>query len=639
MSTNTFDSQSSESARVVPGRDLVVDKPRIVDDLAVFKELARVFLGKRESRLAELIVAHPVYSRALELIKAAPGDFGQVEAWAAITFDGDASTVINSFKDAIVAVQAPRTSRYAKAQRKRLRRWKREATEREGACPIRIAHWILLISARRTGDPGIAYFKETWWTYDKEPVWRGLPEWDSVELVNLVRRECDRWNRQERKRHAASGLKGKPPRITGLQATNLVATVRVQLKALASIGRKLDMVKPFWIQSHAPDPEPSRIIALNNGLLDITIPDKPALLQHTPRFFSPILLPFDYESEATPPDAFLGLIDHQFGKRGDPDEDVESKDALLEFFALCLIPELKYQRFLILKGRPGTGRSTLVEVLCTLLGDQNHENIDVGALDNQHAKASLVGKLLVTFNDSRTSDSGDATRMLQFILQVVGGDRQHMNPKYKSAYTARLLARVIMVTNLLPNFRDITGAIERRLLLVSFDRMVTKEDQAALKIRLGLGHGDILQYIKENELPGILNLLLAKLGQLDARGDFVQPHSSSGDVFQIVQDATTVYPFVMEQCEFDPDFVTPVQVLYDAYFRHARNAGNHPLNLSHFGVHLQCVCDRLAKQVRRVRATESPRPWLYRGIRALLKSDLEQVSSLQDILIKEIPKQ
>jgi P4 family phage/plasmid primase-like protien len=374
-----------------------------------------------------------------------------------------------------------------------------------------------------------------------------------------------------------------PHTVSDHKASKLTSEVLKQLKAHITAGKGTPPTGPFWINPGPLDPDPSRIIPLSNGLLDISEPSHPVLLPHTARFFSPNLVPFPYDPNWPYPHRFMGILEDQFGKDGAADEDAESKSALLEYLALVLIPELKYQKFLILLGDPGTGRSTLMDCFIEVLGERNHGSIEVQALNNTHGKAGLIDKLLITFNDSRTADAQDTTAVLQFLLQLVGGDKQHIDPKYKDTLTAKLLARAIMICNLLPNFRDITNGMERRILVVRFQRKIDKPNP------------NLAREIKECERPGILNVLLKHLGELQRRGGFVQPQRAQECIDEMRESASNLFGFLQECCQkgnCESDRVLERDA-YQVYRLYTRQTGTHPLSFTEFRNKLPIVAGRV----------------------------------------------
>jgi P4 family phage/plasmid primase-like protien len=498
-----------------------------------------------------------------------------------------------------------------------LQAWEDEAVRSQGDSPRRIAGSIVYEQAQTHGGPTILYCRQGYWSYGPEPCWEQYPSWVDRELPRLTNCYVDAWNAEKIAEAEAinqanweayqnSLSTSKPlqvpktvvaPTVSDHKASKLTGEVLKQLKPHITAGKGTPPTGPFWINPGPLDPDPSRIIPLSNGLLDISDPSRPVLLPHTARFFSPNLLPFPYDPNWPYPKRFMGILEDQFGKTGDKDEDVQSKNALLEYLALTLIPELKYQKFLILLGEPGTGRSTLMDCFIEVLGERNHGSIEVQALSSAHGKAGLIDKLLITFNDSRVADAQDTTTALQFLLQLVGGDKQHIDPKYKDTLTAKLLARAIMICNILPNFRDITSGIERRILVVWFQRKILNPNP------------NLAQEIKEYERPGILNVLLKHLSELQTRGHFIQPQRSQECIDEMRESASNLFGYLQEccqegDCEEESDRVL-ARDAYQVYKLYIKQTGTRPLSLTEFRNKLPIAADRIWDNGLR-----QGRPWI-----------------------------
>jgi P4 family phage/plasmid primase-like protien len=574
--------------------------------------LARRFLGQELSTtIRAVLTADAVYGPWLTAIGARPCGPGsqQVANNLAAVADWCGQTnqppLLFQHLKAMIAFEKHRLRQIAK--------WEAEAERPEGNSPRRIAGSIVYHQAVKHGWPTIAYCRDMYWSYGPEPCWERHDNWMHKELIQLVNKYVDAWNKIERNRvdvanqnalaqwqAACQASPGKPPPkpqlakpeglVNDKQASQLSIEVQKQLKAHIVAGKGTPPTGPFWLSAAPLDPDPSRIIPLKNGLLDITDPWCPILLPHTPRYFSPHLLPFQYDPNWPRPDRFLKILEDQFGKPGDEDEDVESKETILEFLGLTLIPELKFQKFLILLGEPGTGRSTLIDCFLQVLGERNHSSIDIQTLQGKHGKAELVDKLFITFNDSRTADSQDTTAVLQFLLQLVGGDKQHIDPKYRDTFAAKLICRAAMVCNTSPSFRDITSAMERRTLIVEFTKQIKQQNE------------NLTQEIKDHELPGILNELLHALGRLQQRGHFIQPHTAKNRLAEMRDATSNVFGFINEYCEQadDADQLSTQQV-YDAYCYYVHRTGTKPVGKGRFREQFKIAAARTGLKIREVR--------------------------------------
>ena len=219
------------------------------------------------------------------------------------------------------------------------------ATNQNPADPTYIARVLLENSlCDQSGVPVVAHFNNDFWVYVGPeydgPVWRRSPEWPHGCLLALL-------NEYEDQRYsqavAAWAGEGRVPKR--MNTSIKLSQVRVQLRSLLGLDEYKMPGRPFWISSHPGDPNPDTIIALRNGLLDVSDPVHPQLIPHSPRYFTPCILPFDYDPAARPSLWLRAPLAYQWAN--DPDSIV----LLQDWFGYCVCPDTRYQKMLVLHGR------------------------------------------------------------------------------------------------------------------------------------------------------------------------------------------------------------------------------------------------------------------------------------------------
>lgn len=131
----------------------------------------------------------------------------------------------------------------------------------------------------------------------------------------------------------------------------------------------------------------------------------------------------------------------------------------------------KWDLFTIFIGEAGTGKSTLLRFLATLLNPA-----DVGYLSNKVEKnfplAAVYDKLLVLCLDiDRAWDLDAATWQ-----SMVSGEELQVYIKNKDAFVWRWITPFAAATNQALAFSNNSGSVERRLATVPFDFKIPKED-------------------------------------------------------------------------------------------------------------------------------------------------------------------
>ena len=142
----------------------------------------------------------------------------------------------------------------------------------------------------------------------------------------------------------------------------------------------------------ARDREPRNIISFRNGLLDLDRylrGDANPLLPHTPAWYSLTCLPHDYSPEAKCPQ-WLNFLDEVF------EGDEERIHFLRQWFGYCLSAETTQEKFVILKGPPRCGKSTIATLLGLVVGSHNVGTPLLRSLGGEFGLHGLVGKMVAT---------------------------------------------------------------------------------------------------------------------------------------------------------------------------------------------------------------------------------------------------
>lgn len=327
------------------------------------------------------------------------------------------------------------------------------------------------------------------------------------------------------------------------------------LRAVANLSSTT--LSPAWISRRPSDPDPSTLIPMANGILNIGTGD---LLASSPRLFSPYSLPFAYDQSAPTPERWL-----QFLRDLWPADD-EAIELLGEWFGYCLTSNTEMQKALLLISPRRGGKGTIGRVLTALLGHSNVVSPTLSSLGLPFGLQPLIGKQLALLSDIRLGHHADLQAIAENLLRVTGEDAVSIPRKFLPDYTVTLLTRFVMFTNEAPRLIDGSGALPSRfLVLTSTASFYGREDHQLTAKLLA-------------ELPGIFTWALAGLRRLRERGRFHQPESAREIIEEIETLAAPVQAFIAETCETaDPAAEVQVKDLFTAWRRWcAQNGREHP---------------------------------------------------------------
>jgi putative DNA primase/helicase len=336
------------------------------------------------------------------------------------------------------------------------------------------------------------------------------------------------------------GEEGEPQPVK--PNAELVSSVADALRAAAHLDDKTLM--PSWL-GDVPDLAAEEIIASRNTLLHLptlsTIP-------HTPDFFTPNALDFDYIKDAPQPVQWLQFLNTLW-----PD-DRASIDTLGEIFGYCLIVNTSQEKAFMLIGPPRCGKGTITKVLRRLVGEQNYAAPTLYDFSQPFGLQPLIDKRVAIIGDARLNGREDQDAIVERILSISGRDGMQVNRKNKTHWLGQLNIKFLILANLVPKLNDPSGALASRFIMLHMTQsFLGRED-----------HG-LFNRIIATELPGILNWSIEGLRRLTERGHFIQPAAAAEIVRQLDELSSGIRAFVRDRCEVAPGFSVAVDELFRAW--------------------------------------------------------------------------
>ncbi|WP_334189418.1 DNA primase family protein [Noviherbaspirillum sp.] len=273
-----------------------------------------------------------------------------------------------------------------------------------------------------------------------------------------------------------------------------------------SIPQAMDLMhamKVMFSCDRFPDAATNKI-TLTNGTLNT---DTGELEPHSHENYHRSGMPFAYDPEAkcvlflkTLDDIFLG------------DDDKEMKIMKLQEWTGCLLtPMVKFQVMMWLYGAGANGKSLIMHVIRALLGAQNVCSIPLSQLGARFIGAELEGKLANIVDEIATN----ALMQEEELKKIISSDPILVERKGKDPYFFSPTARIMAATNTLPPSKDSTHGLDRRLMILTFNRTFKPEEMDR----------DLVAKLVQ-ELPGIFVWALGGMLRLKAQDKFTVPPSS-----------------------------------------------------------------------------------------------------------------
>ena len=343
--------------------------------------------------------------------------------------------------------------------------------------------------------------------------------------------------------------------------------------ALRSIVEVEAPSTPAWLDKRDSATD---YLPLADGLLHI--PSR-KLLPHTSLFFGVNALPFSWGDGDTDATEWLRFLASVW-----PD-DPQSINTLQEMFGYLLTADTSQQKMFFIVGPKRSGKGTIARVLTQLVGQPNVASPTLNSLTTQFGLEPLIGKLAATIPDARLGGPGvNMHAIVEKLLMLSGEDDITVDRKNKVAWTGRLTARVVIMSNEVPRLGDSAGALPSRFVVLSMDQSFYGREDLRLQDRLSA------------ELPAILRWALIGRDRLKARGYFVQPETGRDELDELYELGNPVLGFVEECCEIDPDGLESVKTLFNAWREWANRSGHHPGAASGFSRALRSAFPKVRKR-------------------------------------------
>lgn len=286
------------------------------------------------------------------------------------------------------------------------------------------------------------------------------------------------------------------------------------------------------------------IIALHNGLLHI---QSRALLPHTPGFFTVNALPFDWNPNVAPPTYWLKFLNDLWGN------DRASIESLQEMFGYLLTADTSQQKMFLIVGAKRSGKGTIGRVLNALIGADNIANPTLSSLTSNFGLQPLIGKLIAVVSDARLSAKSDSQSIVERLLMVSGEDNVTIDRKNLKAWTGKLSARFVLLTNELPHLGDSSGALASRFVILETTKSFYGREDLTLTSKL------------VSELPAIFKWALEGRERLAARGHFTQPESARATYEELDELNSPVSTFFVDRCELMKGEKAACMQVFDAW--------------------------------------------------------------------------
>ena len=371
----------------------------------------------------------------------------------------------------------------------------------------------------------------------------------------------------------------------GIYFRDVPSPSMTQMTAVNELLKDLPAASTFMPKYSGVNIEEHRYINFSNGVYDI---ENDVLHKHDRslyRFDVPVTL-FDETAKCPVWKDFLSYCL--------PKKD---EQALLQVFfglALSTIPPEIYQQALWINGNPGTGKSTILSVLKSVVGAANTVSLGPITAPATHNGVAFdfSNKKLLCLDDYTSQGKAKDMQWAALLRPFISGTALPYKKLYHDVIEMSPLCLTVITSNDDPPIFSSNDGLNRRIRTLNVYRVPEKPDMT-LRDRL------------HNELPGIVNWAINGLRAYNKNGipnkstaEILDRELLHGDVGDVYQEFFNLY-YEATYCEDDYDNIPDMH----EFFIRAMNVNREMYTIRSFGRRIRKV----------VEATlHKSRPWLFR---------------------------
>ena len=317
--------------------------------------------------------------------------------------------------------------------------------------------------------------------------------------------------------------------------------------ALASLGARVVMQgDPLRLNATRPS-----VINCLNGELWLT--EKGAELRpHRPESYLTSCSTIAYDPAAKAPTfetAMRGMLSSPGGKpMSDQDEMLRHLEELLGY---SIQTRRNLKAFVVIVGPGDNGKTKITSLLALILGSDaiafdRLSGVDEGG--NRFAAARLVGKLVLIDDDI------DHEYLLPDGLLKKIAEEKPLTGEAKFKDSFHFVAQVVpwLLGNSFPRSRDLTRGMQTRANVLYLPRSFLRPGECDAK-HPDLQRPELWEKIYKEEMPGVLNRLIAAYYRVAQRKAFLPPQSARRAFDMWLSEANVVARFIEEACQkIDP---------------------------------------------------------------------------------------
>jgi P4 family phage/plasmid primase-like protien len=278
-------------------------------------------------------------------------------------------------------------------------------------------------------------------------------------------------------------------------------------------------------------------------------------IEHDPRYLTINQIPHEFQKDAES----TGEVTENFLEFAVPDK--ADREVIWQYFGYSMTTDCSLQKFLILKGQGGTGKSLLIKIIETIVGRENSSSISLQQLNEKFYPYMLLGKLLNACADIPSK----AMEAVDGIKKATGEDSLFAEKKGKDGFSFNSYAKLIFSANEIPiNIEEKSEALYRRMMIIKMENKPEKKDPYLWsKLKKEIDY-DIMAACKA-------------LKRMYENGKITESQNVLDNVTEVHMEADNVMAFLGERTKKLIGKSTTTSDLFEEYEKYCKDNGRNPM--------------------------------------------------------------
>lgn len=331
----------------------------------------------------------------------------------------------------------------------------------------------------------------------------------------------------------------------GVYSSDLKNIERILLKYInnSKSADRSEVIKYLEILAENKCQTTPKTIAVENGLLDI---ETKHLSVFNPKIIIKNKIPVNYN-----PSAYNKDMDKTLNKICCNNKELRM--LIEEMIGYCLFRRNELGKCFILTGNGSNGKSTLLNIIKTLIGSVNISSVALNELNSTFKPFQLEGKLANIGDDISNAYIDDNS----MFKKLVTGETVNVERKGKDPYDFNNYSKLIFSCNDIPRINDLSDGLKRRIIFVPFNANFSKNDNDYDPFIVDkLMQPEALEYLLKIALEGLDRIL----------------YNRAFTIPKVITDAWNDYektnnPIIgfIEEAKIENELTTDVYLQYQTY--------------------------------------------------------------------------